>query len=132
MLTVILVVAIIGCIISIPGWISFFEEIAKKAKEKEEFKHALGNTEIRQLFAEFVSRADSSIKLFKTTLDAYNYRNDSDDPAVQYFTDKEKQLDKYPEWFEKTMKTFVMRDIIYKKYKKLILNAIIEDAENED
>ena len=132
MLTVILVVAIIGCIISIPGWTSFFEEIAKKAKEKEEFKHALGNTEIRQLFAEFVSRADGSIKLFKTTLDAYNYRNDSDDPAVQYFTDKEKQLDKYPEWFEKTMKTFVMRDIIYKKYKKLILNAIIEDAENED
>ena len=115
-----LVVAIIGCITSIPGLIAYFEV---KAKEKEKFKHALEN---RQLFNEFVSRADGSIKLFKSALDAYNYCNGFIE-SKQYFTDKEKQLEEHDEWFERTTKTFVIRNIIYKKYKKLILNAIIED-----
>lgn len=120
-----LVVAIIGCITSIPGFIAYFEA---KSKEKEEFKHALGNTENCQLFDEFVSKADGSIKLFQSTLDAYNYCNEHLNLAGQYFTDKEKELSEHPEWFEKTTKTFVIRDRFYKKsYRKIILDAIAKD-----
>lgn len=120
-----LVIAILDCIFTIPGFIAYFES---KTKEKEEFKHALGNTENRQLFREFISKADGSIKLFKSTLDACNYCQENLGLVSQYFTDKEKDLSKYPEWFEKTTKAFVIRDRFYKKpYRKIILNAINED-----
>lgn len=120
-----LVVAIIACILTIPGFIVYFET---KSKEKEEFKHALGNTENRQLFNEFVFKADDSIKLFKSTLDAYNYCNEHLEPAGQYFTDKEKKLSEHPEWFEKTTKAFVIRDRFYKKtYRKIIRDAIAKE-----
>ena len=112
-----LVVAIIACILTIPGFITYFEA---KSKEKEEFKHALGNTENCQLFNEFVSKANGSKQLFQSTLDAFNYCNE---PFTgQYFTDKEKELSEHPEWFEKTTKAFVIRDRFYKKpYRKLYL-----------
>lgn len=120
-----LIVSIIACILTIPGSIAYFEA---KSKEKEKFKHALGNTKNRQLFNKFISRADGNIKLFKSTLDAYNYCNKHLSPTVQYFTDKEKELSEHPEWFEKTTKAFVIRNCFFKKpYKKIILNAIAED-----
>lgn len=120
-----LIVAIIACIFTIPGFIAYFET---KSREKEEFKHALGNTENRQLFDEFVSKADGSIKLFKSTLDAYNYCNEHLSSAGQYFTDKEKELGEHPEWFEKTAKAFVIREKLYKwPYRKVILDAIAKE-----
>lgn len=119
------VVAIIACILTIPGFITYFEA---KSKEKEEFKHALGNTENRQLFGKFVSRADGSIKLFKSTLAAISYCNEHLDPPGQYFTDKEKELSEHSEWFEKTTRAFVIRDRFYKKsYRKIIRDAIAKD-----
>ena len=120
-----LVVTIIAGILGIPGFIINFKA---KSKEKEEFKHALGNTENRQLFNKFVSRADGSIKLFKFTLAAINYCNKHLNPPGQYFTNKEKELSEHPEWFEKTTKAFVIRDHFYKKpYRKIILDAITKD-----
>ena len=117
-----LVVAIVTFIL---GYVIAY--LKAEAKEKEEFKHALGNTENCQLFDEFVSKADGSITLFKSTLDAYNYCNEHLEPAGQYFTNKEKELSKHPEWFEKTTKAFVIRDRFYKKpYKKIILDALVK------
>ena len=94
-----LIVAIIACILTIPGFIAYFEA---KSKEKEEFKHALGNTKNRQLFNKFVSKADGSIRLFQSTLAAISYCNEHLNPPSQYFTNKEKELSEHPEWFEKT------------------------------
>ena len=117
-----LVIAIIGCITSIPGFIAYFEA---KSKEKEEFKHALENTKNRQLFEEFVSKADGNTKLFRSTFEAYNYCNKP--VAPQCFTDKEKELEEHTEWFEKGMKGFTIRESFYKKYGKIILDAIAKD-----
>lgn len=119
------VLSVFKCIITlIPKLDDYF-------KEREEFKHALGNTKIRQLFNEFSSKADGEWRLFNSALDAINYAincgNINLEPKTQYFTNKENELNSHPEWFEKTAKTFIIRPKVYRKYKKIILNAINED-----
>lgn len=100
-----------------------------KNEKKENFKIQLENSNIVLLFKEFSSNIDGKLVLFKSTLDAINYKQG--EPYSQYYGNKSEELKKHPEWFAKNLKEFKIQSPIW-KYKKYIKKAIEKESSDGD